>query len=156
MCFVSENSSIFPSDLIGKPILYHLVSKVCVCETHLKDGVLPSVFVLFFREQLNCSQCLVGNHNWTNRYLKCVCVCARHILKDGTTHNVLVFQRTVYCPLAFCAIFSREQFLFQHITKKKRDILVYRTNTVCLFKSPPHGLRLFRRTDKSRYCVFTK
>ena len=31
LCFVSENSSIFPSDLVGKPILYHLVSKVCVC-----------------------------------------------------------------------------------------------------------------------------
>ena len=105
------------------------IQSVCVCVSRLKDGVTPSVFVLCFREQLNFSQCLVGNHNWTSRYLK-VCVCAKHILKDGITQVFLCFSKNSLLPVGSCAIFSREQFLFQHFTKKKRDIIVFRTNTV--------------------------
>ena len=112
LCFVSENSSIFPRDLIGKPILYHPVSKVCVCETRLKDGVTPSIVVLCFKGRLNFSQCLVGNHNWTSRYLKCVCVCETHLKRQNYPNYSCVFQRTVYCRWHLCYLFSREQFPF--------------------------------------------
>ena len=32
-----------------------------------------------------------------------------------------------FIAVGICAIFSREQFLFQHLTKKKHDISVFRT-----------------------------
>ena len=86
-----------------------------------------------------------------------VYVCARHIVKRRNYPQCSCVSENSLLPVGICAIFSREQFLFQHLTKKKRDIPVFRTNTVFgLVKSPPHGSRLLRRTDKSRYCVFTK
>ena len=42
----------------------------------------------------------------------------------------LCFSKNSLLSIGSCAIFSREQFLFQHFTKKKRDIIVFRTNTV--------------------------
>ena len=36
-------------------------------------------------------------------------------------------SREQFIAIGICAIFSREQFLFQHFMKKKRDILVFRT-----------------------------
>ena len=47
----------FPMFWSRELYLYQPVSKVCVCETHLKDSVTPSVIVLLFREQFM----LIGN-----------------------------------------------------------------------------------------------
>ena len=48
LCFREQFN--FPSVFSREPYLYQPVSKVCVCEAHLKDSVTPSVLV-FFREQ---------------------------------------------------------------------------------------------------------
>ena len=50
----------------------------------------------------------------------------------------LCFSKNSLLPVGSCAIFSREQFLFQHFTKEKRDIIVCRTNTVSFAYSKAH------------------
>ena len=51
MLYFREQFS-FPVILVGNHICTSWYLKcVCVCETHLKDSVTPSVLVLLFREQ---------------------------------------------------------------------------------------------------------
>ena len=86
---------------------------VCVCETHLKDSVTPSVMVLHFREQFS-SLCFESGTNFVPSGIQsvCVCVCETH-LKDSVTPSVIVlyFREQFYARWQ-CAIFSREQFIF--------------------------------------------
>ena len=101
----------------------------CVCVTLLKDRIRRILLCFFQRTVI--SQCLVGNHICTKPVVKvCMCVCARHIVKRQNYPQCSCVSDNSLLPIGICAIFSREQFLFQHITKKKRDILVYCTNTV--------------------------
>ena len=95
----SFQRTVFPCAFSWEPILYHPVSKVCVCETHLKDS---SVFPVF----------LVGNHICTSRHLKCVCVCVcvwDTLKRQCYPKCSYAFQRTVYARWQ-CVVFSREQF----------------------------------------------
>ena len=88
---------------------------------------------MFLSENSYISQCLVGNHICTKPVFKvCVCVCARHILKDGITPSVVVFSENSLLPVAICAIFSREQFPSSALRRKKRDIAVIRSDTVLI------------------------
>ena len=80
LCFVSENSSIFPSDLVGNHICTSRYLKcVCVCETHLKDSFTPSVLVLF-REQ------------------------------SMPVGSMLSFSENSFMPLALCYLFQRQLY----------------------------------------------
>ena len=107
-----EQSKFFPVHSVGNHFCTIRYPK-CVCETHLKDSIAPSVIVLHFREQFSFPVFLVGNHICTIRYLKCVCVCVcvRHTLKRQCHPkcSCASFQRTVYARWQ-CVVFSREQF----------------------------------------------
>ena len=59
LCFVSENSSIFPSDLVG-PYSHQPVPKVCVCARHtFKRQCYPKGSCVFQRTVYARWQCVV-------------------------------------------------------------------------------------------------
>ena len=117
----------------------------CVCVAllkRLKDAVYSCVS---FREQLYFPVLSREPYLCHTVFKVCVCVCARHSLKDGITpvflcfneqycplaivlsfpensiacrHLCYLFQRTVL-PVGFCAIFSREQFPSSAFVKEK-------------------------------------
>ena len=116
----------------------------CVCIALLKRQKTSYVLV-FLSENSYISQCLVGYHICTKPVFK-VCVCARHILKDGITPQCsCVFQRTVYCPLAFVLSFPENNSIPVPYKGKSVILLLFAQTLFLTDKKPTSRLTSFKK-----------